>query len=272
MSAPAPRLSPLALAPAPTPGSTVHWTRLYGASRALAIATNAAQWPGPVVVIAADAAAAARFEHELAFYAPDLPRLNLPDWETLPYDRFSPYQDITSERIATLSTLPTLKHGVVIVAVQTALHRMPPRTWLEGRAFQLRQGERLDREAFRRRLDAAGYRLQSQVAEHGDYAVRGAVIDVFPMGTDTPFRIDLFDDEIETLRSFDLESQRSTATIAAVDVLPAREFPLDEAGRTRVPPRVARRIRRQAAGMPGLSGRRRGAGAGRHRILPAAIF
>ena len=229
MSDPAPRLSPLALAPAPPPGSTAHWTRLYGASRALAIATNAAQWPGPVVVIAADAAAAARFEHELAFYAPELPRLNLPDWETLPYDRFSPYQDITSERIATLTSLPNLKHGVVIVAVQTALHRMPPRTWLEGRAFQLRQGERLDREAFRRRLDAAGYRLQSQVAEHGDYAVRGAVIDVFPMGTDTPFRIDLFDDEIETLRSFDLESQRSTATIAAVDVLPAREFPLDEA-------------------------------------------
>ena len=223
------RLSPLQPAtPAPI-GKIVQWSRLYGGARALAIAATAAAWRGPVLVIAADAATAARFEHEIGFFAPALPRLNLPDWETLPYDRFSPYQDITSERIATLSTLPSFSQGVVIVSIQTALHRVAPRTWLEGRAFKLRQGEKLDRDAFRRRLDAAGYRHQSQVAEHGDYAVRGAVIDVFPMGTDQPFRIDLFDDEIETLRLFDLESQRSTTMIESIDVLPAREFPLDEA-------------------------------------------
>ena len=229
MSENALRLSPLQAVAPPAPGQTVQWSRLYGGARALAIATTAAAWSGPVVVIAADAAAATRFEHEIGFFAPALPRLNLPDWETLPYDRFSPYQDITSERIATLSALPTLQRGVVIVAVQTALHRLPPRSWLEGRAFHLRRGEKLDRDAFRRRLDAAGYRAQSQVAEHGDFAVRGAVIDVFPMGTSQPFRIDLFDDEIDTLRLFDLESQRSTDEIAAIAVLPAREFPLDEA-------------------------------------------
>ena len=223
------RWSPLHAASPPSPGHIAHWSRLYGGARTLAIATNAAAWQGPVIVITADAAAAARFEHEIGFFAPDLPRLNLPDWETLPYDRFSPYQDITSERIATLSALPTLARGVVILAVQTALHRLPPRSWLEGRAFHLKRGEKLDRDAFRRRLDAAGYRAQSQVAEHGDFAVRGSVIDVFPMGTETPFRIDLFDDEIETLRLFDLETQRSTDEIESVAVLPAREFPLDEA-------------------------------------------
>ena len=145
----APRLSPLQAVAPPAPGHIVHWSRLYGGARALAIATTAAAWRGPVVVLAADAAAATRFEHEIGFFAPALPHLNLPDWETLPYDRFSPYQDITSERIATLSALPTLQRGVVIVAVQTALHRLPPRSWLEGRAFHLRRGEKLDRDAFR---------------------------------------------------------------------------------------------------------------------------
>ena len=223
------RLSPLAPAPVGAPGSTTRWSRLYGSARALAIANAAQNSAGPVLLLAADAQAAARFEAEFAFFAPELPRLALPDWETLPYDRFSPYQDITSERIATLSALPGLTRGIVIVAVQTALHRLAPRAWLEGRAFRLRKGERLDRDAFRRRLDAAGYRAQSQVAEHGDFAVRGSVVDVFPMGSDAPFRIDLFDDEIDTLRLFDLDTQRSTDEIDAVEVLPAREFPLDEA-------------------------------------------
>ncbi|MEX2482698.1 MAG: transcription-repair coupling factor [Gammaproteobacteria bacterium] len=221
-------LSPLQPPPLPPTGAHAHWTRLYGASRAMAIASAAVQNQRPFVVIAADAATAARLEQEIAFFAPSLPVHVLPDWETLPYDRFSPYQDITSERIATLSRLPAMRHGIVIVAVSTALHRLAPRSWLEGRAFNLRSGEVLDRDAFRRRLEAAGYRACTQVSEHGDFAVRGSLVDVFPMGARQPFRIDLLDDEIDTLRLFDIDTQRSSQTVEEIAILPAREFALDD--------------------------------------------
>ncbi|MCB1745889.1 MAG: transcription-repair coupling factor [Gammaproteobacteria bacterium] len=210
-------------------GTHARWSRLYGAARSMALAAAATRAARPFVVVTADASGAMRLEQELAFFAPGLPLLALPDWETLPYDRFSPYQDITSERIATLSRLPQLDRGVVIVAASTALHRLAPRAWLEGRSFSLRAGETLDRDAFRRRLEAGGYRACAQVGEHGDFAVRGSLIDVFPMGAEHPFRIDLFDDEIETLRLFDIDSQRSTDTVERLELLPAREFPLDEA-------------------------------------------
>ncbi|MEQ9060627.1 MAG: transcription-repair coupling factor [Gammaproteobacteria bacterium] len=224
---------PSPLAP-PAPGAAaagVRWTRLYGAAKALAIASAARATARPWVILTADPAAAARLEQELAFFAPELPRLVLPDWETLPYDRFSPYQDIVSERIATLSRLPTLAHGIVIVAVPTVLHRLPPRSWLESRAFSLRRGDVLDRDAFRRRLEAGGYRACAQVGEHGDFAVRGSLVDVFPMGAEAPFRIDLLDDEIDTLRLFDIDTQRSTDEVDTLDILPAREIPLDDAAR-----------------------------------------
>lgn len=218
-----------ALDPPVAPRDHQRWTRLYGAARSLALARLAEREQRLVVLVAPDAARVARYERELAFFAPGVPRHTIPDWETLPYDRFSPYQDITSERIATLSRLPELTRGVVIVAAPTALHRLTPRTWLAGRAFRLAPGETLDRDAFRRRLDAAGYRACAQVAEHGDYAVRGSLVDVFPMGEDAPFRIDLFDDQIETLRLFDVETQRSGEAMDVLEVLPAREFPLDAA-------------------------------------------
>ncbi|MGR8918062.1 MAG: transcription-repair coupling factor [Gammaproteobacteria bacterium] len=224
-----PGASPLA-PPAPPPaGASSTWSRLYGAARTLAVARAAAMSERPFVYVAADASAASRVEQEMAFFAPALPRLHFADWETLPYDRFSPYQDIISDRIATLSRLPGLRRGVVIVAAQTALHRVTPRSWLSGRAFRLARGDVLDRDDFRRRLEAAGYRACTQVSEHGDFAVRGSLIDLFPMGEDAPLRIDLFDDEIETLRLFDIETQRSTDAVDAFEVLPAREFPLDEA-------------------------------------------
>ena len=221
--------SPLEPPAAPKTG-TVRWTRLYGAARALAIARAAQAQTRTFVVLTADATQAARLEREFAFFAPGLAVHALPDWETLPYDRFSPYQDIVSERIATLSRLPTLEQGVVVMSVATALHRLAPRSWLEGRAFSLKAGDALDRDAFRRQLDSAGYRACTQVEEHGDFAVRGSLIDVFPMGAKAPFRIDLFDDEIETLRVFDVETQRSLESIEHLEILPAREFPLDEDG------------------------------------------
>ena len=222
------RYSPLSPPPPCALGEAQGWTRLYGAAKSMAIASLAASHDVPVVLIAPDAATALQFEREIAFFQPTLPCFEIPDWETLPYDRFSPYQDITSARIATLSQLPQIERGVIVIPVPTAMHRFAPCEWMSGRAFSLKAGERLDRDAFRRRLDAAGYRASAQVAEHGDYAVRGSLIDVFPMGGDTPFRIDLFDDEIETLRLFDVESQRSMATVDVMDVLPAREFPLDD--------------------------------------------
>lgn len=180
------------------------------------------------MVIASDVESAARLNREIAFFEPDLPRFAVPDWETLPYDRFSPYQDIVSARIANLSRLPGIQRGVIIIAVQTAMHRFTPHAWLGGRAFTLKLGGRIDREAFRLRLDGAGYRSCAQVSEHGDYAVRGSLIDLFPMGEDAPLRIDLFDDEVESLRVFNVETQRSMSNVEFIDVLPAREFPLDK--------------------------------------------
>ncbi len=221
--------SPLA-PPALGAGETAQvWSRLYGAARSAAVAAAAQAEQRPFIYFARDVASAARIEQELEFFAPELPRYHLTDWETLPYDRFSPYQDIISERIATLSQLPTLTAGVTIVAIQTALHRLPPRAWLGGRAFTLRRGDTLDRDDFRRQLEAAGYRAGTQVTEHGDYAVRGSLIDVFPMGAEVPFRLDLFDDEIETVRVFDIETQRSIEEIEMIEILPGREFPLDSA-------------------------------------------
>ena len=222
------RCNPLTPPPPGAPGEVQRWTRLYGAAKSLAVASLTASHDLPVVFIAPDAATASQFEREIAFFQPRLPRFEIPDWETLPYDRFSPYQDIISARIATLSQLPRIERGVIIVTAATTMHRYPPCDWMSGRAFSLKVGERLDRDAFRRRLDAAGYRACAQVAEHGDYAVRGSLIDVFPMGADAPFRIDLFDEDIETLRLFDVESQRSLTNVDVMDVLPAREFPLDE--------------------------------------------
>ena len=150
-------LSPLQTPPLPGPGQSSTWHGLYGAARPLAIAACAnAHTGGPVLVIVADSAALVRTEQALRFFAPELPVLVLPDWETLPYDRFSPYQDIISDRISTLSRLPHLDAGLVLVSVHTAMHRFAPRKWLAGQSFNLVTGETLDREGFRLQLEHAG--------------------------------------------------------------------------------------------------------------------
>src|SRR5690606_4168016 len=161
------------------------------------------------LLLTSDSQSAERLQEELAFFAPNLPVLHFPDWETLPYDVFSPHQDIISQRIATLYRLPEIKHGGLVVPRATALHRLAPTRLLPGSGLLLDVGQKLDVEEMRARLEAAGYRCVDTVYEHGEFAVRGALIDLFPMGSDTPFRIDLFDDEIETLRTFDPETQRS---------------------------------------------------------------
>ncbi len=208
------------------------WGRLEGAARALAIAEAAAAHPGLSLVITRDMAMADRLERELHFFAPDLSVLTFPDWETLPYDRFSPHQDIVSQRLKTLYQLPQVTQGILVVPMTTLLHRIPPRPFLGGSVLMMETGQRLDIDRMRINLDAAGYRCVDTVYEHGDYAVRGALLDLFPMGSKLPYRIDLFDDEIETLRTFDPETQRSVDKVERIHLLPAREFPLDKSALT----------------------------------------
>ncbi|MEE4376625.1 MAG: transcription-repair coupling factor [Candidatus Competibacteraceae bacterium] len=216
-------------------GETLRWGGLYGCSDALLIAAAAANHSGPVLTIAPDSQTALRLETELRFFTAgsDLPIGIFPDWETLPYDIFSPHQDIISQRLETLYRLPAQRRGVLIVPVATLLQRLAPRAHLDGHVFLLSVGERLDQDEFRQRLEAAGYNCVSQVMEHGEFAVRGSLIDLFPMGCEYPFRIDLFDDEVESIRTFNPESQRSIAKAEVIELLPAREFPLSKAAITR---------------------------------------
>lgn len=212
----------------PTASGKQQWGNLNGAALGLAIAEAASAARRFTLLLTADSQSAERLEQELGFFAPDLPVLHFPDWETLPYDLFSPHQDIISQRVASLYRLPELDHGVLVVPITTALHRLPPRRFLLGSSLVLDVGQKLDVEQMRLRLEGAGYRCVETVYEHGEFAVRGALIDLFPMGSDLPYRIDLFDDEIETLRTFDPETQRSVDKVESIRLLPAREFPLDK--------------------------------------------
>jgi transcription-repair coupling factor (superfamily II helicase) len=221
-------VSVLHLPKLPAASGKQHWGNLPGAALSLAIAEAASAAKRFTLLLTADSQSAERLQEELAFFAPQLPVLHFPDWETLPYDLFSPHQDIISQRIAALYRLPQLKHGVLVVPISTALHRLAPTRFLLGSGLVLDVGQKLDVDEMRARLEAAGYRCVDTVYEHGEFAVRGALIDLFPMGSDTPFRIDLFDDEIETLRTFDPETQRSVDKVESIRLLPAREFPLDK--------------------------------------------
>lgn len=221
-------LSVLRLPPLPAAAGKQHWGNLPGAALSLAIAEAASAAKRFTLLLTADSQSAERLEQELGFFAPDLDVLHFPDWETLPYDLFSPHQDIISQRVDTLYRLPGVKHGVLVVPITTALHRLAPTRFLLGSSLVLDVGQKLDVEQMRLRLEAAGYRCVDTVYEHGEFAVRGALIDLFPMGSDLPYRIDLFDDEIETLRTFDPETQRSIEKVESIRLLPAREFPLDK--------------------------------------------
>lgn len=215
-------------------GQRRFWGQLYGSSDALAIAEAAMASDAPMVVVTPDTPSAQRLEHAIAFFCKEtheeasLPVLTFPDWETLPYDVFSPHQDIISDRLATLARLPKLTRGVLIVPVATLLHRLAPTYFLDGNCFLIDLGQTLELEATRTRLDAGGYRCVSQVIEHGEFAIRGSIIDLFPMGHSQPFRIELFDDEVESIRTFDPETQRSIEKVDNIRLLPAREFPFTQ--------------------------------------------
>ena len=226
---PHPRLPALPELPS-KPGDRRQWGQLHGSGLTLTLAATAREHPGVVVVVTADTQSATRLEGELAFFLGDsLPILHFADWETLPYDPFSPHQDIVSERLKTLAHLPTLQRGILVVPVSTLAHRIAPRSYLGGRSLVLNVKQKLDGNEFRRQLEAAGYVAVDTVYEHGEFAVRGSLIDLYPMGSALPLRIELFDDEIETLRVFDTETQRTVEAVNRLELLPAKEFPLDKA-------------------------------------------
>lgn len=222
--------SPLALhSMLPTPGQSAQWGGLHADSLAWALASSTSA-ERPLVIVTPDTQSAERLQANLDFFATDAEQahLSFPDWETLPYDAFSPHQDIISQRVACLYRLPTLTQGVLILPVATLLQRVAPRDYVTQSGLLLDVGQHLDLEALRGQLDQAGYRYVSQVMERGEFTVRGSLIDLYPMGADLPYRIDLFDDEVESIRTFDPESQRSVAKVDNIHLLPAREFPLNE--------------------------------------------
>ncbi len=221
--------------PLPEAGSRLIWSRLYGDSLPLVLARAAENRDGPVLVVTADSQDAERLQQQLIFFRADksLDVLCFPDWETLPYDRFSPHQDIVSQRLQTLHRLPGLQRGILLVPVATLLQRLPPADFLDRYTLMLDRGQKLDLDSMRARLEKAGYRCVSQVMEHGEFAVRGSILDLFPMGSRTPYRIDLFDDEIESIRTFDPDTQRSQQPVDNIRLLPAREFPVDTEAVTR---------------------------------------
>src|SRR6185436_3943725 len=214
--------------PVPAAHARQRWHQLYGAARSLAIAEAVESDSRPYLVIARDARELDQLRAELGFFLGESRSIHaLPDWEVLPYDVFSPHPDIISERLAALAELPRLRGAVLLAAADTLGQRLAPRGYVEGRTFNLAVGDQLPIEPLRARLVESGYAAVHQVSAPGEFALRGSLFDVFPMGTQTPLRVDLFDDEIEAIREFDPETQRSGASLKQVRLLPGRELPLD---------------------------------------------
>ncbi|MCX7148287.1 MAG: transcription-repair coupling factor [Rhodocyclales bacterium] len=225
-------MTPLLSLPAPPkPGQRLDLPPLAASADALALA-QLARHGQLLAIITASPLEAQRLAEEIAWFAPDLRVHLLPDWETLPYDNFSPHQDLISERLATLYAVSRGECEVLIAAASTAITRLAPPAFLAGHTFFMKKGERLEIDKLRAQLTLAGYQHVTQVVAAGEYSVRGGLIDLFPMGTQLPYRIELFDDEVETIRSFDVDSQRTLYPVPEIRLLPAREFPAGDTGRT----------------------------------------
>ena len=221
-------MSALLRPPVPTAKQpSLSWHQLYGSAAALALAEAMQADPRLYIIVSDGARELERLSAELQFFSGELNLLTFPDWEVLPYDLFSPHPDITSQRLRALFELPRTKRGCLIVTADTLMQRLPPKAYVQARAFELKVGQQLGIEAFRDRLVEAGYASVSQVTSPGEFAMRGSLLDVFPTGSKDPLRIDLFDEDIEAIRRFDPESQRSLDSLDSVRLLPAREVPLD---------------------------------------------
>ncbi|HEY5715133.1 MAG TPA: transcription-repair coupling factor, partial [Psychromonas sp.] len=202
---------------------------LLGSSQTLAISECAQQQTSPLILIVNDTPSALKLRQELEFFVEDnLELVTFPDWETLPYDNFSPHQDIISTRIETLYKLPNLKKAILIVPISTLLLRIAPPAYLKQHTLIIKNKQKIELQNLRADLEEAGYYAVEQVMEHGEFCARGSLLDIYPMGSDTPYRIDFFDDEIDSIRPFDSESQRSLKTIEEIKLLPAHEFATDQ--------------------------------------------
>ncbi|MEN8213076.1 MAG: transcription-repair coupling factor [Pseudomonadota bacterium] len=212
------------------PGEKLALGAVRGCASSLLLSHVQERHPGVVIAITDDVQQAQRLQQEMHFFSDGACRiLTLPDWETLPYDIFSPLPELVSQRLSVLHQLPQLKTGVLIVPVTTLMQRLAPPSYVRQHTLMLEKGQQLDLETMRQGLEQSGYRCVSQVFEHGEFAVRGSLLDLYPMGSQHPFRIDLFDDEIDSIRTFDTETQRTIDKIDAIQMLPGREFPTDEA-------------------------------------------
>ncbi len=230
----------------------------------------------PTAVVTANAADAQRLLDEIAFFAPGLRSVMFPDWETLPYDSFSPHQDLISERLATLWRISQRDKDtgadLVVVPATTALYRLAPPAFLAGYTFHFTVRQKLDEARLKAQLTLAGYSHVTQVVSPGEYAVRGGLIDLFPMGSPVPYRVDLFDDEIDSIRTFDPDSQRSLYPVPEVRLLPGREFPMDDDARAKFRSRWRELLEGDPTQKPHLQGHGQRRGHRRHRVLPAAVL
>lgn len=210
------------------PGEVKQFGQLVGSSLSKLCADAIAAHNGLVVIVTDDMQQTTRIYEELKQFS-HFPAISFPDWETLPYDSFSPHQDIVSERLSCLYHLAHLTKGALILPINTLMQKVCPKSYLGGHVFIMKKGLQISREHLRMQLENAGYRAVSQVMEHGEYATRGALFDIYPMGSDRPYRIDFFDDEIDSIRTFDAETQRTLEEIVEIELLPAHEFPFDKA-------------------------------------------
>ncbi|MDC9592247.1 transcription-repair coupling factor [Xenorhabdus sp. IM139775] len=209
-------------------GDTRYLGHLTGAACAVECAEIIDRHSGPILLVTRDMQNALRLRDEIQQFT-HAPINTMSDWETLPYDSFSPHQEIISNRLSTLYHLPFMTKGALILPVNTLMQRVCPHAYLKGHALIMHKGQRLSRDKLRTELEQAGYRSVEQVLEHGEFATRGALFDLFPMGSESPYRIDFFDDEIDSLRTFDVDTQRTLAEVEKISLLPAHEFPTDQA-------------------------------------------
>ena len=215
------------------PESSRHWGQLHGSATALAIAEHASRIKQLCVVLVPGMTELTQLEAGLQFFLPEnRPLLVVPDWETLPYDPFSPHSDIVSQRIEALYHLPKTKRGVLLLPVSTLMQRLAPPAHMNQFSLVAETGQTLDPDLLREDLSKAGYRAVDQVLEPGEYARRGSILDIYPMGSKAPYRLDFFDDELDSIRSFEVETQIAKDKVESVHLLPAQEFPFNESGIT----------------------------------------
>lgn len=209
--------------------SIKHWGQLYGCARSLVISDTIDQHNHLTVVLTPDSLTCSQIFSEVQlFNNSDANFISFPEWETLPYDIFSPHEDIISERVSSLQMLPELEHGLLVLPITTCMQRVPPKDFIQQFSLNLKCGDTIELDTLRNILASAGYQYVSQVVTRGEFTFRGSIVDFFPMGAKRPYRLEFFDNEIETIRTFDPEKQTSINKVEQLKILPAREFPSDE--------------------------------------------